>query len=165
MGVLNKYYLCRTYDSYRWLLERLKRKYYTWPFQNIWSDCGSNTMIRVDDETRRVSYGNYLLYLTSGLINENPKTYIEVTDLMNDESIMKPTYYAGDDGKDLFDRFESGLMTRQETIGFYKGNITKYVTRYAEKNGVEDLKKAQVYLGRLIEFEKLAENDDRIGAF
>jgi hypothetical protein len=165
VGVLNKYYLCRTYDSYRWLLEKLHKKHYKFTFLNVWSEFGSNTMIRVNVEHLAANYGDYRLYLTSGLINENPKTYIEVTDLMKDESITKPTYYAGDDGKDLFDRFESGLMTRQETIGFYKGNIAKYVTRYAEKNGVEDLKKAQVYLGRLIEFEKLAENDDRIGAF
>lgn len=67
---------------------------------------------------------------------------------------LKPSYYMGTDGKDLFDRFESGLMTRGETIGFYKGNIVKYVTRYAGKNGIEDLKKARVYLNRLIKFEE-----------
>ena len=39
-------------------------------------------------------------------------------------------------------------------IGFMTGNIFKYLTRWQQKNGVEDLEKAQVYLNRLIEFEK-----------
>lgn len=36
-------------------------------------------------------------------------------------------------------------------IGFCEGNVIKYVTRYKEKNGIEDLKKAQHYLSALIE--------------
>jgi hypothetical protein len=36
-------------------------------------------------------------------------------------------------------------------LGFIEGNIIKYVTRYKDKNGVEDLKKAQHYLNYLIE--------------
>ena len=34
---------------------------------------------------------------------------------------------------------------------FFEGNVIKYVSRYKEKNGLEDLKKAQVYLQRLID--------------
>lgn len=33
---------------------------------------------------------------------------------------------------------------------FYIGNVMKYITRYNQKNGLEDLKKARVYLERLI---------------
>jgi hypothetical protein len=36
-------------------------------------------------------------------------------------------------------------------IGYLEGNIIKYVTRYKNKGGVEDLKKAQHYLSKLIE--------------
>lgn len=162
---MNQYYRCQTYDSYRWLLEKLHKKHYKLTFQNVWSDFGSNTMIRVNVEHLTANYGDYRLYLTSGIIDENPKTYIEVNDLMKNENIAKPNYYIGEDGKDLFDRFENGLMTRQETIGFYKGNITKYVTRYAKKNGIEDLKKAYVYLDRLIKFEELTETNNSIGIF
>lgn len=39
-------------------------------------------------------------------------------------------------------------------LGFYEGNIVKYVARYKCKNGVEDLKKAVWYLNRLIENEE-----------
>ena len=35
-------------------------------------------------------------------------------------------------------------------IGFLEGNIIKYVTRYKEKNGIEDLHKAEWYLAKLI---------------
>ncbi len=67
--------------------------------------------------------------------------------------MIKPDYYKGKDGKDLFDRFEDGLLTKEEVIGFYKGNIIKYVTRFENKNGVEDLDKAITYLNRLKDFE------------
>lgn len=36
-------------------------------------------------------------------------------------------------------------------LGFYVGNIIKYVFRAPRKNGVEDLKKAREYLDQLIE--------------
>lgn len=36
-------------------------------------------------------------------------------------------------------------------IGYLEGNVIKYVTRYKDKNGVEDLKKARHYLDKLIE--------------
>ena len=67
---------------------------------------------------------------------------------------MKPDYYKGTDGKDLFDRFEAGLLTADQVRGFYTGNVIKYLTRYQQKNGLEDLEKAQTYLNRLITFEK-----------
>lgn len=44
-------------------------------------------------------------------------------------------------------------LTPEEYRGFLKGNVLKYVSREAEKNGEEDLKKAQWYLDKLIEFE------------
>lgn len=38
-------------------------------------------------------------------------------------------------------------------LGFFEGNIIKYVTRWREKHGVEDLRKARHYLDKLIELE------------
>lgn len=40
-----------------------------------------------------------------------------------------------------------------EFKGYLKGNILKYLDRYENKNGVEDLKKANWYLNKLIELE------------
>ena len=44
-------------------------------------------------------------------------------------------------------------LTPAEYRGFLKGNVLKYVSREAEKNGLEDLKKAKWYLDKLIEVE------------
>ena len=35
-------------------------------------------------------------------------------------------------------------------LNYLQGNIIKYVTRYKEKNGIEDLHKAEWYLAKLI---------------
>lgn len=72
--------------------------------------------------------------------------------------MIRPGYYKGKDGKDLFDRFEEGLLTKEEVVGFYKGNILKYVTRYQDKNGIEDLEKASTYLERLKKYEEIRRN-------
>lgn len=36
-------------------------------------------------------------------------------------------------------------------LGYLEGNIVKYVSRWKDKNGIEDLKKARHYLDKLIE--------------
>ena len=65
---------------------------------------------------------------------------------------LRPDYYKGKNGKDLFNMFEEEFP-REWTTGFYVLNLVKYVRRYKSKNGIEDLKKARTYLDRLIEFE------------
>jgi len=44
-------------------------------------------------------------------------------------------------------------------LGFCEGNIVKYVSRYKEKGGIEDLKKARHYLDMLID-DWIEENGD-----
>ena len=39
-------------------------------------------------------------------------------------------------------------------MGFCEGNIIKYITRYSNKNGIEDLEKAKHYIEILIEHYK-----------
>ena len=41
-------------------------------------------------------------------------------------------------------------MSKEAFKGFLKGNCIKYIYRYENKNGAEDLKKAEWYLLRLI---------------
>jgi hypothetical protein len=38
-------------------------------------------------------------------------------------------------------------------LGFLDGNVVKYLARWRDKGGVEDLKKARHYLDKLIETE------------
>ena len=44
-------------------------------------------------------------------------------------------------------------MTDEQLIGFMMGNVIKYVARWQERNGIEDLRKASHYLEKLIEVE------------
>lgn len=44
-------------------------------------------------------------------------------------------------------------MSREAFCGYLKGNALKYIWRYSQKGGVEDLRKAAVYLNWLIEAE------------
>ena len=59
---------------------------------------------------------------------------------------IKPSYYGT--GIDVIE------FCLRNNLTFMQGNVIKYVTRYKEKNGIEDLQKAKEYIDRLIEFEK-----------
>lgn len=54
----------------------------------------------------------------------------------------KPTYYGT--GFDVID------FCQINNLDFMQGNVIKYVTRYKEKNGKEDLLKAKEYIDRMI---------------
>jgi hypothetical protein len=60
---------------------------------------------------------------------------------MSDDKI-NPSYY------------KKGIETTDyivsHNMNYIEGNIIKYVTRYKEKNGLQDLLKAEWYLNRLI---------------
>ena len=43
--------------------------------------------------------------------------------------------------------------------GFLQGNCIKYVWRYTQKNGIEDLEKAKVYMGWLLSSAKEVSSD------
>lgn len=68
-------------------------------------------------------------------------------------SKIKPSYYGSG-----FDVIEFCL---RNNLTFMQGNVIKYVTRYKNKNGIEDLEKAKEYIDRLIEFEKRKENEQK----
>lgn len=67
------------------------------------------------------------------------------------------------------DHYNQGTMEVIEVIkglgyaeDFCIGNIIKYVTRSKYKNGLEDLKKAQWYLGYLIEMQEEQEKTGNV---
>ena len=39
-------------------------------------------------------------------------------------------------------------------LGYFEGNVVKYVSRWKGKGGIEDLKKARHYLDKLIELNR-----------
>ena len=64
------------------------------------------------------------------------------------EEITKPERYNKKGKLECWD-----VILDQE-MNFLEGNILKYIWRHREKNGVEDLKKARVYLDKLISQEE-----------
>lgn len=42
-------------------------------------------------------------------------------------------------------------MTHEQFAGFLRGNVIKYMARYEHKGGIDDLRKAEHYLQKLIE--------------
>lgn len=65
---------------------------------------------------------------------------------MND-MINSPTHYNSSE-IECIDAIEA--MLGDDFPAYLQGNITKYLWRFKYKNGVEDLKKAQWYLDKLI---------------
>ena len=64
---------------------------------------------------------------------------------------IKPNYYHKN-GTDVIKMIEE-LRSKEASKEFCIGNVLKYVIRYDEKNGVEDLNKAKTYINRLILLE------------
>jgi len=60
--------------------------------------------------------------------------------------VNNPPHYQGE--VECIDAIKSS-MTKEQYTGYLKGNIMKYLWRFERKNGIEDLKKANVYLNWL----------------
>lgn len=62
---------------------------------------------------------------------------------MAHDNVTRPAHYARTtlEPIQLIDALE---------LGYYEGNVVKYVCRHTHKNGLEDLEKAAWYLDRLI---------------
>ena len=69
----------------------------------------------------------------------------ELTLNSEEDIVNHPNHYT--QGIECWDYITSHNMN------YLQGNIIKYVTRYKHKNGLEDLKKAQAYINKLIETE------------
>lgn len=67
------------------------------------------------------------------------------------DTVNAPKHYQGDK-MECIDAMQA-MLSHDEFRGFLRGNIFKYMWRYKDKNGIEDLRKANWYLDRLIKFE------------
>jgi hypothetical protein len=73
------------------------------------------------------------------------------------DPVNSPKHYADTDGGiECIEAIEASMST-EEFKGFLKGNVQKYVWRYAQKNGAEDLNKAKWYLDYLITLLEMEE--------
>ena len=65
------------------------------------------------------------------------------------DNVNHPAHYA-DKNIEVIDYMQDTLSPEQFE-GYCRGNVIKYISRYDRKNGIEDLRKAQWYLNKLIE--------------
>jgi hypothetical protein len=78
----------------------------------------------------------------------NPLATLEwdKTSITNKESVVEhPAHYGGKDNP-----YEAIKVIEAKGFSFIEGNVLKYLFRYKDKNGIEDLWKAHWYLERLI---------------
>lgn len=64
------------------------------------------------------------------------------------DTVQHPAHY-NQSGIECIDAIAAS-MTPAEFQAYLKGNVQKYLWRYQHKNGVEDCRKAQWYLDRLV---------------
>lgn len=72
------------------------------------------------------------------------------------DPVNSPSHYTSG-GIECIDAMQA-MLSKQEFIGYLRGNVMKYQWRYQNKNGLQDLNKAQWYLNKLVEVEG-ASND------
>ena len=97
-----------------------------------------NQLIREVNEIPTFFYDNNLVSST-----------LKDTETSNNTTL--PSYYG--DTMDLLTACEKGLVPREKLIHFCELNILKYILRYKQKGGCQDLEKARTYLEKLITYE------------
>lgn len=81
-------------------------------------------------------------------LRENPNRRTALEDFEKHRDVVNhPAHYTG---KHECIEVMKQILSPAEFKGFLHGNVFKYVFRSNLKNGLEDLKKAQFYLNRLI---------------
>jgi hypothetical protein len=67
------------------------------------------------------------------------------------EDAVNPSYYRSSKGIEVIDIIKEFTKELKGAIAFDIGNVIKYVCRWHEKGGIDDLKKASWYLTHAIE--------------
>ena len=65
------------------------------------------------------------------------------------DNVNNPAHYG--QGRIEAIEYIEDFMTKEEFIGYLRGNIAKYMHRFRYKNGIEDVEKAKWYMEALIE--------------
>jgi hypothetical protein len=73
--------------------------------------------------------------------------------VLQEDKVNHPSHYKDQGSIECIEAIESQL-TPEEYQGYLRGNCVKYLWRWKNKGGVEDLKKTRWYLDRLIETEE-----------
>lgn len=78
-----------------------------------------------------------------------------------DSMVSHPTHYQSETGLEVIDVIEAFTFDLKGIEATDTGNVLKYMCRWSQKNGLQDLEKAQWYLTHLIEhIRKLKEENE-----
>ena len=66
------------------------------------------------------------------------------------DMVNHPKHYKAKNGMEVIDVIEAFTANLEGYEATHTGNVIKYICRWKQKNGIEDLRKAQWYLERLI---------------
>lgn len=69
------------------------------------------------------------------------------------DAIHSPNHYKGRYGIETIDVIANFTDNMDGYEGYCTGNIIKYICRWKQKNGIEDLRKAKQYIDFLIKYE------------
>lgn len=69
---------------------------------------------------------------------------------LKNDNVNHPKHYQSSGSLECIQVLQE-VFSKEEFEGFCKGNVIKYLWRSNQKNGLEDLKKAQWYLTKLID--------------
>lgn len=109
---------------------------------------GNPSKVYISHEWEDVAEGYHTVsdFIKAGNVVLWQREKVEVED-----SINQPSHYTSG-GIECLDAMQA-MLSKDEFIGFLRGNVFKYNWRYKLKNGIEDLKKAKFYQDKLIEVE------------
>lgn len=113
---------------------------YTNRNMNPWETEGTISCVKDDEFCYKVVWDN-------GRENSYREGELELVSKKSD-NVNSPSHYG--QGKIECIDYINDFLTKEEYIGYLRGNIAKYLHRWRYKNGIEDLKKANWYLDRLM---------------
>lgn len=78
----------------------------------------------------------------------------------DDKMVSHPSHYQSETGLEVIDVIEAFTFDLKGIEATDTGNILKYMCRWKQKNGLQDLKKARWYLDHLIEHVQKREEEN-----
>lgn len=104
----------------------------------------------------RVCSGNIddFLEKTESVKRENRAEFNDILDggkTCKNDNVSHPKHYQSSNGIECIDAIESATEDLTGLEAVCTANVLKYIWRWKRKNGLEDLKKARWYLGKLIQ--------------
>ena len=178
-----KIYKVNTFEKFEYLLNTLHERGAKWsnghPLNNkaqihsTWGDCGDGVVIYKRDESVTFSNFGYIKEALEGFGNKGEE-YLFIKDVKLPNSSEKPkesetqqvqphqpnVIHPGHYNQGDMDLFETWYLTYpfNEFRAIMKSHIAKYLHRYQDKNGTEDLDKASYCIKRLREYEEREAN-------